>query len=139
MNKKTRQQPQRAQSQVSEAETAQMGSTNGAGVSQAAGQNYRTQRSADESTSKSSVEETPERPDLAGQDGAERVEPEGLSRAEEVLEAEVLGVDADWEASEEDWEEGVLPDITPLAPDEAVRRISCTKLMGTSLQVTSNI
>lgn len=39
-----------------------------------------------------------------------------------ILEAEVLdGVD-DWAAPEEDWdEEGALPDITPLAPEEAVR------------------
>lgn len=40
---------------------------------------------------------------------------------EEALEAEVLEDDSSWETSEEDWEEGALPDITPLAPDEAVR------------------
>lgn len=48
------------------------------------------------------------------------IEGDRQAQAQEVLEAEILAVDADWEGEEEDWEEGTLPDITPLAPDEAV-------------------
>lgn len=47
--------------------------------------------------------------------------PSSVEQPEYSPEAEVLDGESDWESSEEDWEEGALPDITPLAPDEAVR------------------
>ena len=51
------------------------------------------------------------------------------SQIQEALEAEILEGEDDWQAAEEEWEEGSLPDITPLAQDEAVR-LPCPSLQA---------
>lgn len=129
VNKQTRKQSQAPWSRSSDSEQypkADLDTANGASTSQAATQSYERGRDFVEDISNARQEVVSgraESPELDQAGSFEAFEAQEPSPAEQALEAEVLG-DADWEASEEDWEEGSLPDITPLAPDEAVRSLS---------------